>query len=56
VTDPESAEPVYWLAYDADWSGLAVFDSEIEALRYAVSHSMLVAQVELGRDLREQVR
>lgn len=31
-----------WVAYYSDWSGVAVFPTEIEALRYAVSRSMLV--------------
>lgn len=30
----------FWLAYYSDWSGFAVFDNELEALRYAVEHQM----------------
>jgi hypothetical protein len=37
-----------WLAYYTDWSGLAVFATEIEALRYAVDHTMSVAFREWG--------
>jgi hypothetical protein len=37
-----------WLAYYADWSGVAVFATEIEALRYAVGRSMQVEFREWG--------
>lgn len=47
---------VIWVAYYTDWSGFAVFDSELEALRYAVDSCMMkVAQVKLGQDIRQQV-
>lgn len=44
-----------WLAYYHDWSAMAVFDSEIECLRYAVERQMQVRPVSYGEDLREQV-
>ena len=34
-----------WMAYHTDWSGFALFATEIEALRYAVAHSMQVRAV-----------
>jgi hypothetical protein len=45
-----------WLAYYSDWSGMAVFATEIEALRYAVEKSMIVSPVVYGVDLKEAVR
>ena len=48
-----SDERGFWLAYYLDWSGMACFDSEILALRYAVEHAMQVFFVEWGNDLRE---
>lgn len=27
-----------WVAYYSDWSGIAMFGTEIDALRYAVEH------------------
>jgi len=36
-----------WIAYHMDWSGFAIFETEIEALRYAVEHSMQVKAVAL---------
>lgn len=32
-----------WIAYHSDWSGFAVFATEVEALRYAVAHTMSCA-------------
>ena len=46
----------YWLAYYADWSGLAVFETEIDALRYAVDRSMQVMRVPTHADIREYVQ
>lgn len=31
-----------WLAFHSDWSGIAVFATEIEALRHAQEHTMTV--------------
>jgi hypothetical protein len=45
-----------WLAFYRDWSGLAVFATEVEALRYAVGKGMAVAFAKFGEDLREAVR
>lgn len=44
-----------WLAYHDDWSGMAVFSSEITCLRYAQQNGMRVLQVAFGVDLREAV-
>lgn len=30
--------PGFWLVYHSDWSGIAVFREELEALRHAVKH------------------
>lgn len=45
-----------WLAYYADRSGMAVFDRELDALRYAVEHSMLVTRWTFGTDLAKATR
>ncbi len=37
-----------WLAYYHDWSAMAVFDQEIDALRYALDKTMAVRFVEWG--------
>ncbi len=37
-----------WLAYYHDWSAMAVFDQEIDALRYALDKAMAVRFVEWG--------
>lgn len=42
-----------WMTYYADWSGMAVFHSEIKALRHAVEHRMEIMEVPEGVDLRE---
>jgi hypothetical protein len=36
-----------WIAYHVDWSGFAVFETEIEALRHAVDNMMHVKQLQL---------
>lgn len=46
TTDEASAG--VWIARHSDWSGIAVFATEIEALRYAVDHSMQVAFMTWG--------
>lgn len=45
-----------WLAYYGDWSGMALFNNELDCLRYALAGSMQVARVKLGVDLRDQVK
>lgn len=42
---------MFWLAYHSDFSGMAVFESEIEALRYAVKRSMDVVGCRYGKEL-----
>lgn len=41
-----------WIARYPDCSALAAFATEIEALRYAVEHSMGVVHVPWGEDIR----
>ena len=41
-----------WVAYYPGWTGIAVFATEIEALRYAVEHEMKVARFASGEVLR----
>ncbi len=45
-----------WLAYYPDLSGVAVFDEEIDALRYAVEKGMDVMFCDFGKDLGEQIQ
>lgn len=44
----ESAHADLWMAYYFDGSGIAIFASEIDALRYAVRHGMTTGPVVLG--------
>lgn len=44
-----------WLAYYRDWSGMAVFRTELDALRYAVEKGMAVTPLLFGVDLKEAV-
>ena len=48
-----SADAGAWVAYYTDWSGLRLFASEVDALRYAVDHGMAVLFVAWGEDPRE---
>lgn len=45
-----------WLAYYTDQSGMAIFGTEVEALRYAVERSMQVIFWQYGTDLGEATR
>ena len=38
-----------WLAYHEDWSGMAVFATELDALRHANGTSMVVAPLTDGQ-------
>lgn len=49
----EDAADGCWAAYYSDRSGVAIFATEIEALRYAVTNSMQVCFWEFGQDLVE---
>jgi hypothetical protein len=49
---PDPTETGCWLAYYADWSGMVVFQTEVECLRHAVKRGMSVKLVEWGTDLR----
>lgn len=56
TTPPRLTAPFgVWIAYYQDRSGLAIFESEIEALRRAVEHSMQVAYVKYGADVWESI-
>lgn len=37
-----------WVAYHSDWSGVGVFATELEALRYASSRTMTVEFCQWG--------
>lgn len=39
IVDAVARRPIVWLAYYSDWSGMAVFSEEIDALRHAVERS-----------------
>ena len=45
-----------WIAYYSDFSEMAPFGEEVEALRYAVANGMQVIFVAHGVGLREAVR
>ena len=49
-----SKPTICWLAYYSDWSGMAVFDNELDALRHAVGSSMEVIVLHAG-DVRDQI-
>jgi hypothetical protein len=55
---PPVRKNVLWMAFGSadDSFDAVVFDSELEALRYAVAAHWQVLQVELGRSLAEQAR
>lgn len=44
-----------FFCYHSDFSGIAIFDNELDALRYAVKHSMECKQV-INGDLKEQTK
>ena len=47
-----------WFSYRSDADGgfdVIVFEGELDALRYAVSHGQRVQELKLGESLREQV-
>jgi hypothetical protein len=46
----------YWCAFYADLSAFAVFDRELDALRYAVENHMDCRPVKINCDLREQLK
>lgn len=41
-----------WVAYYTDYSGIAVFETEIEALRFAVGKGMQVERFTSGGEVR----
>lgn len=48
-----NADGPVWLAYYQDWSGFAVFSTELLALRYAVEKTMAVTELPFGVDPRD---
>lgn len=52
----QAPAPGVWLAYYSDWSAFMVFAAEVDALRYAVAHSMQVAYLRYGQEPREAVQ
>lgn len=55
LRDTSDEDEGCWMAYHGDFSGVAIFPAEIDALRHAVANAMSVQHVTWG-DLREQVR
>jgi hypothetical protein len=57
---PLSSKNILWMAFHVDPDDVTfdavVFDSELEALRYAVAAHWQVMQVQLGHSLLEQAR
>lgn len=51
--EPETSSGV-WVVYYGDFSAVAVFATEIEALRHAVENQMTVKRIGWG-DIREQI-
>lgn len=45
-----------WAAYYSDYSAVAIFGTEIAALRHAVDNAMSVLYWEFGKDLRDAVK
>jgi hypothetical protein len=41
-------DPLVWLAFHSDFSGMAVFHNELDALRYALEHGMKVLPLDHG--------
>jgi hypothetical protein len=44
-----------WIAFHADLSEFALFDEEIDCLRFAVENSMMAATVKFGDRVRENI-
>jgi len=44
-----------WVAYQSDFSEIAVFESEIECLRYAIDNGMLREEVPYGHGIRNYI-
>lgn len=54
-TKPDPRSDGCWLAHNDEFSKLAVFSSEMQALRYAVNNRLKVSRVAYGTDLRSAV-
>lgn len=55
LADTEGAQRTIWAAYYSDFSGIAVFHTEIEAHRHASGKSMDVIELKPG-DVQDQIR
>jgi hypothetical protein len=44
-----------WVAYQEDFTGLALFEDELAALRYASEHTMDVRFIRFGYDIRQEI-
>lgn len=44
-----------WLAFYSDYSSVAVFNNELDALRYAISRGMQVLHVPYGMTIAEAI-
>jgi len=51
----ESVSDGVWLSYHHDWSGFAIFDQEIDALRDAVENGRACSFVTFGASVRQSV-
>jgi hypothetical protein len=43
VKENEESVRQVWIAYHSDWSGFALFDTEIEALRHAIATGVRIS-------------
>lgn len=50
------SDDLLWCAYHSDFSGIALFATELQALRYCVAENMKIKRVQRGKDLLEQLR
>lgn len=50
-SEAQTATQGCWVAHHPDWSSLALFHDELEALRYGVKHGMQVRTVSWGEEL-----
>jgi hypothetical protein len=44
-----------WVAFHHDFSGMALFEDELAALRYASENTMTVEFIRFGYDIRQEI-
>jgi hypothetical protein len=44
-----------WVAFNADFTGLAIFEEELPARRYASENLMTVEFIRFGYDVRQEI-